>query len=178
MENKNEKCLIDQVEYKIYDEKGDEIDLSICEHVDILIEYEIKNSSLLNLEKIAKFKEQGIDAFDINQKFFNDICYSYSDSNTSSDMILSDRISDIYQNYSICGEGCEYESFNYDKLTANCNCKVKQEINSENESPNFQTYIQTTFLDSNFGVIKCFNLVFSLKGKLENIFPYMIKYSF
>ena len=168
MKNKNKDCLIDQVEYKIYDEKGDEIDLSICEHVDILIEYEIKNSSLLNLEKVSKFKDQGIDVFDLNQSFFYDICYSYSDNHSNSDMILTDRVSDIYQNYSICGEGCEYESFNYDKLSANCICKVKQEVNSENESPNFQSYIQNTFFYTNFGVVKCFNLVFSLKGKLEN----------
>ncbi len=168
IENKNDNCLTDQVEYKIYDELGEEMDLSLCSDVDIIIEYEIKNTSLLNLEQIESFKDQGVDIFNIKHEFFNDICYSYSDSNSSSDMILNDRVEDIYQNFSICGEECEYESFNTEKLSANCNCKVKQEVNTEVEEGNFETYITSAFLDSNFGVIKCYNLVFSLKGKLKN----------
>ena len=168
MENKNENCLTDQVEYKIYDELGEEMDLSLCSDVDIIIEYEIKNTSLLNLEQIASFKDQGIDIFNLKHDFFNDICYSYSDGNSSSDMILNDRVADIYQNFSICGEECEYESFNAEKLSANCNCKVKQEVSTEVEQGNFETYITSAFLDSNFGVVKCYNLVFSLKGKLKN----------
>ena len=168
MENKKENCLTDQVEYKIYDEVGNEMDLSLCDDVEILIEYEIKNTSLLNLEQISNFKSQGVDIFNLNHEFFNDICFSYSDNESNSDMILSDRVSDIYQNFSICGEGCEYESFNIEKVSANCNCKVKQEVNTQEESGNFKTYIVGAFLDSNFGIVKCFNLVFSLKGKVKN----------
>ena len=167
--NKNDKCISDQVEYKIYDENGDEIDLSICDTVDIVIEYKITNLSLINLEQISDFKEQGIDIFNLNSDFFNDICYSYSNDSSSADMILSDRVKDIYQNFSICGDGCQYESFNIEKASANCNCKVKQEVSTEKEKGNFKSYIVGAFLDSNFGVIKCFNLVFSLKGKLKNI---------
>jgi len=168
MENKNQKIITDQVEYKIYDENGIEINLSICKDVNIIIEYEIKNTSLLNINEISNFKEQGIDIFNIQHEFFNDICYSYSDNNSNSDMILSDRVSDIYQNYSICGEKCEYDSFNIDKLSANCNCKIKEELNSELEKGNFQTYFKKAFFKSNFGIIKCFKSVFSIKGKLKN----------
>ena len=168
MENNNEKCISDQVEYKIYDENGDEMDLSICEEVDIKIEYKITNTSLLNLEQISNFINKGIDVFNINSDFFNDICYSYTDDSSGSDLILSDRVSDIYQNYSICGSECEYKSFNLEKLSANCNCKVKQAVNTESEKGNFKSYIVGAFLDSNFGVVTCFNLVFSLKGKIKN----------
>ena len=168
IENKNENCLTDQVEYKIYDQEGVEIDLSVCDEVTIPIEFEIKNTSLLNLEQISSFQDQGVDVFDINSEFFNDICYSYSDNGSNSDMILSDRIADIYQNFSICGDGCEYVSFNVEKKSANCDCNVKQEVSSESETGNFKTYVMSAFLDSNFGIIKCFNLVFSLKGKVKN----------
>ena len=168
MENKKENCLTDQVEYKIYDEVGNEMDLSLCDDVEIVIEYEIKNASLLNLEQISNFNSQGVDIFNLNHEFFNDICYSYSDNGSNSDMILSDRVADIYQNFSICGDGCEYESFNMEKVSANCNCKVKQEISTEEENGNFKTYIVGAFLESNFGVIKCFNLVFSFNGKVKN----------
>ena len=169
IENKIENSLVDQVEYKIYDENGDQMDLSICENVDILIEYEIKNSSYLNLEEIKNFQNMGIDIFNLNHEFFNDICFPYSDNNTNSDMILSDRVADIYQNYSLCGDNCEYISFNLEKVSTYCNCNIKQKVSSEPEKGNFKSYIMKTFLYSNFGVIKCYNLVFSLAGKLTNI---------
>ena len=168
MESKNKNVITDQVEYKIYDEDGNEIELSICNNVNIKIEFEIKNTSLLDIELISNFKEKGIDIFNLEHEFFNDICYPYSDKNSSSDMILIDRVSDIYQNYSICGKGCEYNSFNVDKLSANCNCKVKPEISSESEEGNFKTYLVAAFLDANFGIVKCYHLFFSIKGKLEN----------
>jgi len=168
IENPNENCLTDQVEYKIYDEEGQEMDLSLCKDVTIKIEYELKDTSMLDIKQISDLKEKGIDVFDIKSDFFNDICYSYSDGDSGSDMILSDRVSDLYQNYSLCGEGCDYESFNTDKMSASCNCEVKQEVSSEVEEGNFETYIKSSFLNSNFGIIKCYNIVFSLKGKLKN----------
>ena len=168
IENKNKNVIIDQVEYKIYDENGNEMELSICNNINIKIEYEIKNTSLLNIKLISNFKEQGIDIFNLDHEFFNDICYPYSDHNSSSDMILSDRVEDIYQNYSICGEGCEYASFNVERISANCNCKVKPEMSSKSEKGNFKTYIVNAFLEANFGIAKCYHLFFSIKGKLKN----------
>ena len=169
MENKNEKCITDQVEYKVYNELGESIDLTPCKDVGIIIEYKIKDSSLLNTEKISSFKAMNVDVFNIKDTFFNDICYSYSDNKTNSDMILSDRVSDIYQNFSLCEQNCEYDSFNIDNMTVICNCKIELELSPELEEGNFQTSIESAFLNSNFGVIKCYNLVFGIKGKLNNI---------
>ena len=168
LENKKDKLLTDQVEYKIYDQFGEEINLSLCSNINIRIEYEIKDTSSLDIEKITIFKENGIDIFNINDVFFNDICFSYSDSDSGNDMVLNDRIADIYQNYSICGEECEYESLDVEKMSAYCSCKVKQNINLEEGDGFFESYITGTFLDSNFGVAKCYNLVFTFKGKLKN----------
>ena len=157
MENKNDKCLIDQVEYKIFDELGQEIDLSICKDIKIQIEYDIKDTSTLDIEKIKDFKDKGIDIFNLEDKFFNDICYPYSD-----------RVSDIYQNYSICGDECEYNSFNLDKMSAYCNCNVKREVNLEITKGSFKTILKGSFEKLNFGIVKCFNQFFTLKGKVKN----------
>ena len=169
LKNNHKNCLVDQVEYKVYDNNKNEVDLSVCNDVEIKIEYKIVNSSQLGLEQIIYFKNKGIDIFNINDTFFNDICYPYSDNNTNSDMILSDRVLDIYQNVSICGDECKYDSFNVDKIVVNCNCKIKNDIKNEVSEGNFETYVESAFLDSNFGVIKCYNLVFGLTDKLENI---------
>mgnify|MGYP006988860993 FL=1 len=168
MENPNDNCLIEQVEYQIYDELGQIINLSVCKDTEIIIEYQIKDTSFLDIEKISGLKQIGIDAFNLEDNFFNNICYSYSDNSSNSDMILSDRVSELYQNFSICDGECEYSHFDLNSMYSSCNCKVKQEISPEVKKGNFKTYILATFLESNFGVIKCYNLVFSLKGKLKN----------
>ena len=61
----------------------------------------------------------------------------------------------------------QYYSFDLEKMTVNCNCKVKHEVNDELGKGNFENYIEKTFLDSKFGVIKWYNLVCNLKGKLD-----------
>ena len=128
------------------------MDFSICKDVTIKKEYELKDTSLSDIKQISDLKEKGIDTFDIKSDFFNDICYSYSDGDSNSDMILSHRICDLYKNYSLCREGCDYNIFNIDKISANCNCEVKQEVSDEVEEGNFETYIKRPFLNSNFGV--------------------------
>ena len=170
IENNNEKCLFDQVEYKIYNESRDSIDLSVCnDDINIQIEYEIKNKESFDLEKILKFQKKGINILDINDAFFRDICFPYFDEDTDSDMILADRVSDIFLNVSLCESGCKYRLFDLDKMKANCDCQVKFEINHEFDGGDLVLPIKTAFLDSNFGVVKCYKLVFSLRGKIENI---------
>ena len=169
MENNNENNLIDQTEYSVYNQFGEKVDLSICKDTNIKIEYSINNNSLLNIEKILYFRKKGIDILQIKDNFFNDICYPYSDPNSNSDMILTDRVSDIYQNYSLCEVGCEYESLNIENMKVICNCKVKEKMSTQTNKGNFKTYIASSFMNSNFGVIKCYKLVFGIKGKLNNI---------
>ena len=84
-------------------------------------------------------------------------------------MILNDRKDDIYINYSFCDKGCEYEEINLDSMTSKCNCEMKQDISKEPKEGNFKTYFASSFIYSNFGVIKCYHLVFGIKGKLKNV---------
>ena len=169
LEDNNKNSLIDQVEYAIFNQIGEEIDISPCKDVDINVNYKINNISKLNIENIKNFQNLGIDTFNIKDKFFNDICYPYSDKNSSSDMILTDRVSDIYQNFSICEKDCEYESFNIDTMSVNCNCQLKKDITFEVKGENLKTNDKPNFFNSNFGVIKCYKLVFDILGNLNNI---------
>ena len=164
--NSNPNCLNEDIEYIIYNQFWERMDLSCCKNAKITIQNKILKA--LDFEKIKYFKNKGIDIFNLEEEFFNDICYSYSDENSDSDMILKDRVSDIYQNYSICGKECEYELFNDDPAFVNCSCNVKQEISKEVNEGNFKTFLKP-FLYSNFGIIKCYKLVFGFKGKLKNI---------
>ena len=56
-----------------------------------------------NVDDIVEFLNNDINVFDINEDFFQDICYHYE--RNMHDYVLEDRIEFFYQNYSLCGEG-------------------------------------------------------------------------
>ena len=158
--------LTKQIEYAVFYGKK-QLDLSVCANNEIEVNYDISNSTLINFRKISDFSKLGVDILNSKDPFFNDICYPYAENN--SDMILKDRISDIYQNYSKCDENCEYKNIDLNSSLITCNCKIKTEINKEIEPPRLDIILLDLVTDSSFGVVKCRNLVFDVHNKLKNI---------
>ena len=169
IESSNEKSITNKIQYVVYDENNNQLDLSVCENDPIRINYAIRNDTNLNTTMLSKFANNGIDILNSSDPFFNDICYTYSDG--GSDIILKDRISEIYQNYSVCDTGCEYESIDSENLTVSCSCSVSNDTDSDDdeENTNLKSIILNIFDDSTFGVIKCYKLVFDFSNKLKNI---------
>ena len=167
IEEKDEKVLTSQVEYEIYNEKKEKLNLSYCHDVEIKVNYEIKNVRLINKTMIEHYSSLGIDIFNSEDLFFNEICYPFSIAN--SDIILKDRIIDIYQNFSLCENECKYELIDIEEMYIRCSCQVKEEINFEPSKPIFTKVIKETFENTNFGVIRCFKIVFNLNNKSNNI---------
>ena len=129
VDNKDDKSLVNQVEYQIYDDNKKLLDLSVCDNIDIQVTYACKEDKLNEIESSNYFKDLGIDIFDINDNFFNDICHPYSESDN--DVVLKDRIKDLYKNYSLCNNGCVYIGIDPTNKTISCNCKVKNNISLE-----------------------------------------------
>ena len=168
-EKSSEKSLTNRVQYIVYDENNNQLNLTICSDERIQINYALKENSTLNLTMYSNFFDKGIDILNSSDSFFNDICYSYSDG--GSDMILSDRISEIYQNYSLCDSGCDYEGIDTVNLTISCSCAVatNDTDDDEEEDANLKEIFLGLFEDSTFGVVKCYKKVFSFKNKNKNI---------
>ena len=156
IESKIENSLTNKVEYAVYDENKTKLDLSFCEK--IIINYEIKNSSLLDEDLISSFSKIGVDILNIEDNFFNDICFPFDVNQT--DVVLEDRQSDIYQNYSICDSNCTYNNINLTSNIITCTCTIKSNISVQEENPNFGQIIENTFKDSNFAIIHCYNIIF------------------
>ena len=163
LKNNHSKSLVNQVEYKVYDEKLTELNLSLCNSTYISIFYAIKDNTSINISQISSFKDIGVDIFNINDSFFTDICTSYS--NSEEDLILEDRIKYIYQNYSLCEECCIYKEINLEYLTVECECTVKNNLTIVVSPLNLNEMIESP---SGFEIIKCYNLVFSKNNKLNN----------
>ena len=162
--NTNSKTLINKIEYQAYDDNKKNLNLSLCEDNYIKITHSIKSSSLFDKVLASLFKDLGIDIFNIDDSFFTDVCHSYSDS--ENDMTLKDRIKEIFQNFSMCEEGCYYDEIDLENMTVTCNCKVKADLNVDDITVTLLPYQDK---NANFEIIKCYNLVFSLKGKKINI---------
>ena len=163
LKNNDSKSLINQVEYQAY-HNNTFLNLSLCNNTNIKVYYSIKDNSFIDFSSVASFQDSGIDIFNINDSFFSDICHPYS--NGEDDIILKDRIKDIYLNYSLCEQGCSYNEVDLDYLTIACDCKVKDNISTVVYPLNLDQIIETP---SSFEIIKCYNLVFSWDGKLKNI---------
>jgi len=151
--NLNENSLINEVEYAIFN-KSKQLNLSICKDEIIEISYQIRNLTFINITKINYFSELGVDILNISDPFFNDICYPYYEDN--SDLILKDRVSDIYENYSLCENNCQYNGINTSVNTISWECSIKTNTYTIVEPPRLGEIIYTTFNDSNLGVIKCY----------------------
>ena len=68
----------------------------------------------------------------------------------------------------ICDEGCTYNEINTEFMTISCDCKIKNNISVNDSTLNIKK-IDEIKTESNFGLIKCYNLVFSFDGKPKNM---------
>ena len=170
------------VEIAVYDYNGNMLNLGFCEEEITIIKYigDLEDVDILNAKDLAN---QGIDVFDAQDPFFNDICHPFKNENDS-DITLKDRRSDIFQNVSFCGDECVYDGIDYELMAANCIClaeriQIKNEKEtSENNDINHKKGITlndlaTSFTGSlfefNFIVIKCYNLVVEKQILRKNI---------
>ena len=165
LNNPNKQSLINQVEYQVYDEYKNILDLSICNDSNIKIFHGIKTNSGLNVSLLNSFKDTDINIFNISDDFFNDVCYPYSEN--GNDIILEDRIKDIYQNYTLCEEDCIFENIDLTNMLIECKCNIKQNISTVIHEIKEEAVDKITSL--NFEIIKCYNLAFTLSGKNKNI---------
>ena len=162
--NTNNESLVNKVEYKIYNENFTELNLNKCKDLNLEVIYGIKKDIKVEYDKIIFYQNLGINIFNLSDKFFNDICQIFPD--FDNDIILEDRIKDIFLNYSVCEEGCTYKEFDSNYYTFKCECSIKDSININITNITLEKSNTKT---NNFEVLKCLNLVFSPDDKINNI---------
>ena len=168
--------------FNIFDSSGRKLDISLCEE-NIKLTHNISDIIEIDLINAESFSKQNIDVFNSNDRFFNDLCHPY-DNEDGKDIIIKDRINDIYQNVTFCQVGCSYKGINYDLLTANCDCKTqlmqeifsnitKEEEKSEHDEivniKSLSKAFSSNLLIFNYKVITCSDLVFDLNILKNNI---------
>ena len=146
----------------------EKLDISICQndtidlYVPLLISEEKK-------EKYDNILNQGYNPFDLNDKFYREICTPYSSEN-GTDVLLDEREEFVYSsvvNETICPENCDYSTYSLDNKYIKCECEVNstyitldaKHISGENIYLSFLSALKS----SNYKVMICYNLVFNFK---------------
>ena len=109
---------------------GEKLDASkSCSNKNVIMYENILNilneDSLLNL-----IKDQKINIFDLNDKFYNDICFHFESPNKK-DATLQDRIKTFYPNVTLCGNRCKNKGLNMTSMKIECDCAF-QDLLSNN----------------------------------------------
>jgi len=169
IEAKEDEMKIPKIEYDIYYKFNNtylkKLDLSICENEKILISIPIILKE--NLEKLNSSSE-----------YYNDICYTTT-SESGTDIILNDRQKEFCdKNKMVCQEDCEFIKYDNDSNKASCYCNVKESSISFSDMKINKKKIFKSFIDfkniANISILKCYKILFSIKGIIKNIGSYII----
>ena len=116
--NDNSFNLGVNIQVEVFDYSGRKLELSICKE-DIKIMKYIGDVEVLDINSAKNLADKGIDVFNPQDDFFNDICHPF-ESPDGKDIILNDGRTDIYQNVTFCQDDCAYIGMNYDLVAGNC----------------------------------------------------------
>ena len=145
------------------------LNLSLCDNTTVSVYVPMA----LNEEQEEIYNqlvEQGYDPFDLNDKFYREICTPYTSEN-GTDVLLDDREEFVYTslvNKSLCPTGCGYSEYSLNTKYIKCECDtnntdiVTLDINHISGKNAYQSLL-STLKTSNYKVMRCYNLVFNFK---------------
>ena len=178
---KNKTINATYVQYEIYNPSTyQKVSLNICQNISIEI-YTPVEIDEDKLKLISNLKDNGYDIFNIRDQFYNDICHTYTSLN-GVDMPLSSRKNLIYdpmKDIYLCQSGCQFSNFNIETNKAKCNCKVQDNFIKDITNIHFDKSelidsFYDTLYNSNFRILKCFKLLFSIEGIKNNYCLYIM----
>ena len=159
----SEKAL----QYEIYNSLTKEkLDLSICDNqlnVFYPISLDDKKQNLLE-----DLNTKGYDIFDIDGDFYKDICTPYKNEN-GTDVLLTDRMNDIYDNSYSCPSNCKYSSHSNITDYLTCECAIENKNISVKDISNLViNSFKNVFKTLNYKFVKCYKLVFHVNVITKN----------
>ena len=171
IDTSKETDLTPKVEYKVYDDKGNTLNISVCDSsYGITVSLPILNNETVNMELGIEMGKKGFDVFDIDNDFFVDYCIPFSDS--KSDVVLKDRVKDYYQNVSFCEEGCTYGGINYTSNRVKCKCLSSIQSINISDIENSFSFFDTLYSLTNLNLYECSNQVFTIESYTNSIGVY------
>ena len=154
------------IQYEIYHPiNKSKLDLSVCDSIDLNVPIILTEQTLDLYKDLQKL---GYDLLDINDPFYQDICSNYK-SKDGTDVLLSDRQNNIYNNDLTCQNNCEYSSYSEKTTYLKCECKISnQNITLEKFKEIIYEGFTAVLKSSNYKFLKCYKLVLSINSITRN----------
>ena len=159
------------VQYEIYNPLNydEPLDLTVCEDTKVKVTIPIELSEDV-IELIKNIVDQGYDPFDENGKFYREICTPYNSEN-GTDVLLDDREEYTYSTIKSemsCPTGCQMSTYSLDEKYMTCECDPNDngivELDVHHISAkNIEDSFLSTLKNTNYKVMRCYNLVFNFK---------------
>jgi hypothetical protein len=156
------------VEYEIYHPISyEKLNLTHCQGESVEVDISVK----INEEEVFKY--------DPSSDYYNDVCSTYTTEN-GTDIILKDRQNEyVNNNLALCETDCTFMGYDYNTKKAKCKCSIKTQITQISQITSMdKDKLIETFLDfksmTNLHVLKCYKLLFSKEGFLNNIGNYIL----
>ena len=156
------------------------LDLGICQNISVYI----YSPSLITSEDKSIYESlniSGYNLYDLKDSFYKDICSTFT-SKEGTDIPMNNRRKEIYdiaKKYYMCQNDCTFLYLNTsnDKSVCECSAQIENTTTDKNDI-NFKYEIVGNFYsilkNSNFLILKCYKLVFSIKGQVNNIGSYIM----
>ena len=123
-------------------------------------------------DEAEKIASQGIDIFDLDSPFYNDVCFMY-DSPNGKDATPNDRLNAYYPNISVCEKGCTPSKVDLNTFEAICKCEFNDIMSSTGGVG--EKILEDSFGEvfemidaSNIVIFKCISDVFVAKHFFHN----------
>ena len=163
----NSGYSIPKIEYDVYNPVNNKkLELDIC------------NDTKIDIKIPVSINENELYKYNISSDYYNDFCFPYT-TEKGTDIILNDRKNEfVNNNMSLCEDDCQNTKYDYDTKKVICKCGVKSKKSLINEIIINNDKILKNFINIkdkiNLSIMKCFKLVFSIKGIKENIGSYVL----
>ena len=160
MEYINKQFKIPIIEYKVFTQKGEELNMSVCDHLKFIY------STPVEINESEEYK------YNPESEYYNDLCFKYTTDNLTDITIYERRKEFNAYKMSLCESNCKY--LRYVDGRVECECPVKTDFNKYLELNNKEKddlifkFKNNHFEPNNFGVFKCFKMIFTKKSFKSN----------
>ena len=161
-----------ELQFEVYNPYNfSRLNLSVCDSIDVYTPVDLNQDPNI----YQNILDQGYDPFDLNDKFYREICTQYESEN-GTDVLLDAREEYYYSpivNETSCQGNCHYSAYSLDSKYLICECDANTDgivtldvkhIDEKNVAYSFYSSLKL----SNYKVVICYNLVFNFKVFCHN----------
>ena len=160
-------AIVNSIQIEIYDQNKNKLDLSLCSNTPITIYYALNEDKTVNVDLVNNLQNIGYDLFNISSDFYTERCLNYYVN--GNDVVVKDRVDDIYQNVSICESNCSFKEYYIENNRSKCSCfNFYKEDNETYIKKEIHGFFENLNSQINYKLVKCYKIFNKLKYAYKN----------